>query len=656
MNGTATPPYPNLFSPIDVGGQRLKNRIVHLATLTQMVEANRVSPALINYHAARAAGGAAMSIVEGLAVHPSSVPLRTVITVFDDAGLDGLKRLAAAGETRDCRMLGQLWHVGRQQLWSPIQSPVGVSDQPDALSWTVPHVLGATEIAELVQAFVDAAERLRRCGFSGVELHGAHGYLITQFLSPWSNTRDDDYGGDLARRLRFVIEIIAGIRAACGSDFIVGLKLPADEGVAGGIDRHEAARITRHLAAQAAPDYFAYSQGNFSPSLEDHTPNLHYPPGPFLHLHRRLREAAGGRPVMALGRIVDAEHAERVVADGTGDLVGLCRPLIADPALPAKARAGRARQIRPCIFCNLCWGEVHAGKPLVCIHNPKLGAADEADWRPTAAGVRKRVVVVGAGPAGLEAAWVAAARGHSVTLFGAGAEVGGKLRLEAALPGRAEVAKVYGYQEDRARLHGVELVLGTIADGRAIAARQPDVVVLATGAEPREPPGLAADAPVRSWRSVTLELADDDRPRDGTAVLFDMDHTDATYAFADLLAARFAALVVITPRPALARAAPHTNALGIYRRLAAARARLLTNMRPTGYAGRVVAYENVWNGDKGEIADVQLFAYSTPRRANDSLAAELVERGLEVHLIGDARAPRPLTSAIHEGFLIGDSV
>ncbi len=172
---TAAPPYPNLFSPIDVGSHRLRNRIVHLATLTQFAEANRVTPALINYHAARAAGGAAMSIVEGLAVHPSSVPLRTVITVFDDAGIDGLKRLAAAGEDRGCRMLGQLWHVGRQQLWSPIDSPVGVSDQPDALSWTVPHVLGEAEIGELVEAFVGAAERLRLCGFSGVELHGAHG-------------------------------------------------------------------------------------------------------------------------------------------------------------------------------------------------------------------------------------------------------------------------------------------------------------------------------------------------------------------------------------------------------------------------------------------------------------------------------------------------
>ncbi len=647
--------FPTLFSEVAVGRHRLRNRIAHLATLTNLAAGNRVTDRLVDYHAARAAGGAAMSIVEGLAVHPSSVPLTTCVTLFDDANGDGLKRLAAAGEAHDCRMLGQLWHVGRQQLWNPIDSPVGVSDQPDAFSWTVPHVLREDEIAELVDAFVDGARRLKAAGFSGAELHGAHGYLITQFLSPWSNNRDDAYGGDLERRLRFVAEIIAGIRAACGDEFLLGLKMPAAEGVAGGIDGDEAERITRALAAGGI-DYFAYSQGNFSPSLEDHTPDMHYRPGPFLELHKRMRAAAGGVPVMAVGRVIDAAHAEHVLADGTADLVGLCRPLVADPALPLKAREGRAAEIRPCIFCNLCWGEIHAGKPLLCIHNPKVGAADEADWHPAPAATKRRVAVAGAGPAGLEAAWVAAARGHAVTLYGASAEPGGRLRLDAALPGRAEVAKVYEFQVAQAARHGVEMVLGQAVGVDEIAARRPDLVLLATGSEQRAVDGFEADGPVLSGRAAAAELTAETEPRGGTAVLFDMDHSDPTYALAELMAARFDALVLLTPRPLIARQTPHVNALGIYRRLYGAGVEIVTTATPLSYLGGTVVYANPLSGAARRIDDVRLFVHATPRRAADTLYAPLRALGLEARLIGDARAPRNIFSAIHEGFHVANAI
>ncbi|MFO1350011.1 MAG: FAD-dependent oxidoreductase [Gammaproteobacteria bacterium] len=648
--------FQHLFSPLRVGGLTLKNRIVHLATLTQYADHHRVTPTLIDYHKARAEGGAAMSIVEGLAVHPSSVPLRSVITAFDPASADGLKRLAAAGEERGCRMLGQLWHVGRQQLWSPIDAPVGVSDQPDPLSWTVPLKADAALIRTLIAAFVDCAKRLQDCGFSGVELHGAHGYLLTQFMSPWSNTRDDDYGGDLARRLRVVRDIIHGIRQNCGAGFVVGLKLPAQEGVAGGIDLAEAIRITAHLVAQAQPDYFAYSQGNFSQSLEDHNPNMFYHPGHFLQLHKALRPHAQGVPVMAVGRVTDAGHGERILAEGSADLIGLCRALIADPALPIKAQSGRLSEVRPCIFCNLCWGEIHAGKPLLCIHNPKLPAADEADWRPPRSAKSAPVVVVGAGPAGLEAAWNAAARGHRVMLMGASPQAGGALRLDARLPGRAEVAKVYEYQLRQAERYGVEFVSNRAATIDDIIAHDPRLVVLATGGEPRPPAGLTAESPVFSWRDKVRELVEDDRRRAGTAVLFDMDHSDATYAFADLLALRYQRLALLTPRVQLARAAPYTNAIGIYRRLYAADALSLTAVRPVRYDASGVTYANVFNGKEGVIDDVALFAYSTPRRARDTLYQPLVARGFDVRLIGDARSPRTLFSAVHEGFAAAHSL
>ena len=646
--------FPHLFSPLQVGHTTLKNRIAHLATLTQYGQNNQVTQTLIDYHRARAIGGVAMSIVEGLAIHPSSVPLRTVVTVFDQANKDSLQQLASAGEEYDCRMIGQLWHVGRQQLWSPIDAPVGVSEEPDAFSWTVPQKADRGLIEELVEAFVEAAKRLQDCGFSGVELHAAHGYLLTQFMSPWSNTRDDDYGGDLPRRLRVIRDIINGIRQRCGNNFIVGLKMPAQEGVNGGIDLAEAQRITKHLVAQEKPDYFAYSQGNFSLSLEDHNPNMHYKPGHFLALHRALRPYAAGVPIMAVGRIGDAEHSEHIIADGVADLIGLGRALVADPNWPEKARSGRSDYIRPCIFCNLCWDEIHAGKPLLCIHNPKLPSADEAQWQPTVktGSERKRIIIVGAGPAGLEAAWVAAAQGHQVTSFGVSADVGGALRLDAKLPGRGDVSKVYQYQYQQAQHYGVEFILGQTAEHSDIIECQPDTVLIATGGSPRAP-SLTTDHAIFSWREKVVELTADSSARAGTAVLFDMDHTDPTYAFADLLALRYEKAVIITPRIQLARAAPYTNAIGIYRRLLQANAEIITTAQLVNYADGVVTYANVFSGKEAHINDVALLAYSTPRQANNQLFSELTDQtidGLDVRLIGDARSPRNLFSAIHEGF------
>ncbi len=637
----------HLFQPIELAGRRLRNRIVHLATLTQYGEKNGVSDRLVDYHAARAAGGAAASIVEGLAVHPSSVPLRSVVTLFDDANADGLKRLAEAGESRDCRMIGQLWHVGRQQLWSPIDSPVGVSDQPDAYSWTVPHVLELGEIADIVAGFVDSARRLQAAGFSGVELHGAHGYLITQFLSPWSNTRDDEYGGDRTRRLRFVREIAGGIREVCRKGFIVGLKMPAQEGVAGGIDLAEAQAITRDLTGDGVLDYFAYSQGNFSQSLDDHTPDMHYRPGHFLDLHKQLREAAGGIPVMAVGRVTDSAHAETVLADGQADLIGLGRALVADPALPNKARDGRIAETRPCVFCNLCWGEIHQGKPLLCFLSPTLSTPAEVDERIEPAATAKRLVVVGAGPAGLETAWRAAARGHHVTLIDADSEPGGGLRLDARLPGRDEMAKAIDYLVGRCQAHGVEMRLGQAAAPTAIAAERPDLVVLATGATPRRP-DLPADAEAVSWREALPGLLEGGA-RSGRAVLFDMDHSDPTYAFAHLLTQRFEGVTLLTPRVQIGRNVPYTNALGIYRRLLNAGVEIVTTALPVDHRDGRVTWRNAFTGKETVVDDVALFAYSTPRKANDALAAPLRAAGFEVRLIGDARAPRTLFSAIHEG-------
>lgn len=637
--------FERLLSPLDLGRKQVRNRIVFPAVVSNYAAANMITDRFIDYYAERARGGAGMIITEALVVHPTSIAQPSVVTLFDDRNDAGLAKLAARVESEGARLLGQLWHVGRQQLWNPVSSPVGVSTEPDAFSWTVPHMMDDTEVRDVRDAFIAAAKRLARHGFSGAELHGAHGYLIGQFLSPWSNTRDDDWGGDLERRTRFVREIIAGIRAECGEDFILGLKMPGSEGVAGGIDPDEAARITQRLAAEGSLDYVAYSQGNFSLSLEDHVPDMHYAQGPFLDIHKRMKRETNALPIMAVGRVANAAAAEAAIAEGAGDLVAMGRALLADAGLPNKLMEGRAIDVRPCTFCNACWGEIHAGKPIACIHNPWLGTPKEADEALPASAAAKKVVVVGSGTAGLEAAWVAARRGHDVTLFGAASETGGAARLEAGLPGRGETALVYEFQKQRAENAGVMFRLGETATVEAIAGLAPDHVILATGARQRDPSLAVRDhgQDLRSYLGDAPEGQDS-----GTAVLFDQDHTAATYAAADLLAARFGKLVLVTPRVQLARAVSYVSAIGVYRRLYDAGAEIVLAHVPVSAPEGQVVIRNAFTGAERTIDDVAAFVWSTPRLAEDHLTAPLKAAGLSVSVVGDARAPRGMLAAVHE--------
>jgi len=640
---TGNPHFPHLFSPVTVGERTLRNRIALTATLTNYGAGHRVTDRWIDFLAERAKGGCGMIVTEVIAVDPAALAQGAIVTGYEAENEDGFERAAAAVEGEGACLVAQLWHPGRQQLWAPVRSPKGISDQPDAYSWTVPHVMTTDELRHLVDAYVSAARRLKRCGFGGIELHGAHGYLITQILSP-ANRRTDAYGGSLDNRLRFVAEISDAIRATCGKDFVIGLKMPGDEGVAGGIDPDEAARITAALARHGALDYFAYSQGNFSNSLENHVPDMHFARAPFLDVAKKIRPAAGGKPVMALGRVAMPEEAEAALAAGAGDLVGMTRALIADADWPNKARAGRAAEIRPSSFDNFAWGEIHLGKPLAEIHNPQLGSAGEANWRPPRAVRQRRVVVVGAGPAGLQAARVAAQRGHDVTLVSASPRLGGKLRWEAELPGRGEYRNVLAWMERQLREAGAKVELATRATPDGVVARKPDVVILATGASLRPPPQVAGGSSVRDWDGYLRN-----ERCDGTAVLFDMDHGAATYAVADALAERYRKLVLITPRTQIARNVNYCSAIGIHRRLYAADAEIVVAAEPVAFVDGVLTWRNVFTGRARAIADVGLFLWATPRIADDALAEPLRRAGVDTRVVGDCAAPRDLLCAIHEG-------
>ena len=636
--------YPKLFSEIKIAGRRLRNRICLCATVTNFARVNKITDEWRNFLIERARGGAALLVTEIIAVDPEAIAQSSTVTGFDTTNEDAFQAIALDVQDEGTMIIGQLWHPGRQQLWHPTKSPIGVSNLPDPYSGTVPHVMDETEVYRVADAYIDTAKRLAKCGFDGVELHGAHGYLITQFLSAASNNRNDEFGGDTQSRTRFVRRIARGIKDACGKNFIIGLKMPADEGVEGGVDPDEAEQITRLLSSTGNFDYFSYGQGNFSLSLENHVPDLYFEEGHFIDLHKRMREAADGVPVMALGRIGTPELAEEIIENGNGDLVGMSRALISDPALPKKSQQGDIKNIRPCVFDNFAWGEIHLGKPLTEHHNPYLGKEGEAFPKLLPAEYAKRVLVLGGGPSGLEAAWVAAARGHGVTLFCGSPHLGGSLMTESTLPGRSEMAKIINYQIHQGNTYGVEYVLSHRASSSDVIDFGADEVVLATGSVQRVPKGLNNNEQVVSAREF---VRNSNQYTGEKAVLIDEDFSAATYGVADLLAKNFNKVLLVTSRPRLAGNVNHCSAIGVFRRLYLADIDIRHAEETIGFSSNELMLKNPFSQAETQISGVDLIVYSTPRISIDDLASEI--KPINTHRIGDCRSPRNLLAAIQGG-------
>ncbi|MGZ9064717.1 MAG: oxidoreductase [Burkholderiales bacterium] len=653
-------PYPSLFSPYQLGSTTLKNRIVHASMNTHMAAATRVTDQLINYHAARARGGAALIVTEPISMAPhQNVSYRA--RAWNDDNLDAFKRWADAVESQDCRLLGQIQDPGRGRHNTGVGAhAIGASVLPDDLSWTVPHALTAAEIRSMIDDFATSAARLQRCGFSGVEISGGHGHLFHQFLSPWSNERTDEYGGDWEGRTRFVRELVSALRSACGRDFLIGLKLPGNDFVRGGIGPAEAAIVASRLTASREVDYVCFAHGTHGLALERHLPDAHDPPLPWLDLMRSLRTAVNGVALVALGKIALPAEAESILASGDAELVALGRPLLADAAWPRKVREGREREIRHCVWCNLCWDTINTHlKPIACINNPRVAEPDEADWRPAPAATKRRVAIVGAGVAGLEAAWVAAARGHKVTVFSRSQKVGGKTRLHAMLPGGAPLARIYEYQLDAARRAGVRFEHGVEATAAEISAIESHTVVLAAGSRMLRPPSMPRDMRfMPDLRSAIKSILRDSVRHRGAAVIFDMDHTEATYASAELLWTLFERVVVVTPRDFIAQKTALVTRQSITRRFHEKGIEVVALSQPLWNESvpGTLQYANVYGGEPKTIPDVAFVAYSTPRVSEDALAEPLRAAGIDVRLIGDCALPRGVLAATSEGHAAGNAV
>ena len=640
-----------------MGGFTLRNRVAHASIVTRFVQNGQATDPLIDYYKSRARGGAGLIVGEPLAmINANKDPRR--LRVYDDEGMASLERLAEAVEGHDCRLLGQAQDPGRgRHEAGRNDSAIGVTALPDDLSWTVPHVLSTTEIRGVIEEWARSCARLKKAGFSGIELSSGHGHLFHQFLSPWSNRREDEFGGDLEGRTRFLRELIAAIRAECGRPFIIGTKLPGDDGVPDSIDLDEARLIAAEIAATGEVDYWTFAWGAHARSLWTHLPNAHGERAPYLKDIAQLASVAPEIPAGALGYITDPNEGEYAVSENLADLVFLGRPLITDPAWPEKARTGQEAKIRYCVSCNTCWRSIIDGNRLECDNNPRVAEPDEAFWEPSPAGKKKRITVVGSGIAGLEAAWVAAGRGHEVTVIGQSGEPGGKTRVHAELIGGENLSSIYDYQYLTGKRYGVNYQLdsaGTLAD---VLATEPDEVVLATGAKMIPPAFIPQEyideGFVEDLRSFVLPFIGRKAGEAGRVVIFDEDHTEMTYAAAELLADNFDHVTIVTPRERIATDCTLVNRQEIYQRLYDRDIEIVTSCVPVGLDELEEAelrVANVYNGREQVLSDIISITYSTARRPLDELQAPLEAEGLVVHSIGDCHAPRSVLAATREGY------
>ncbi len=476
--------YPHLFSPVTIGSLNVKNRLLMPAMSINfgVDDQGCVTDQLTAYFKARAEGGVGMMLVGGGGVDPTGLELPDLPALWDDACIPALSDMVRQIRPHDVRFGMQLMHGGRQSYHeykvapSPIPAPAVVKGTP--------HPLSLDEIRELVDAFGESALRCQKAGFDFVEIHGAHGYLINQFLSPNANHRTDAYGGTFANRVRFYLEVLDAIKSRCGQNFTVGARINAEDYIEGGWTLQDALRLVPMLE-EAGADYLHVSAGVYG-SRELTIPSMYVKTGCFVHLAEAVKSVARV-PVVAVGRIKAPDLAEEIIARGKADMVAMGRSLLADPGLPAKVRENRLDQIRPCIGC--CLGCIHAVlqlEPGGCVVNPDVGR-EHLMTETAPAAVPKKVLIVGAGPAGLAAARVAAQCGHAPLVVDQQERPGGLLRLAAKPPGRRELHEIIDfYVKDLARL-GVPLKLGRKIDKELIRQVAPDAVILASGSLPKMP-------------------------------------------------------------------------------------------------------------------------------------------------------------------------
>lgn len=474
--------FKNLFSPIKIGKMELANRLVVAPMVVNYCNPDgTASEKWMAYLEARAKGGFGLIITEDFAVDPKGKGFSFIPGLWNDAQIESHSELTNRIHKHGVKIMAQIYHAGRQTChWVTGEQPLAPSPIPCPRLQELPRELTIPEIQEIVEEFGDAALRAKKAGFDGVEIHGAHGYLVSGFMTLYANKRTDMYGGNLMNRLRFPLEIIANVRAKVGKEFIVGFRISGDEFVPGG----RAIEDTKFIATileENGIDILHISAGVYGSNDTIM--------GAALTRHGMLADLAAevkkvvSIPVITVNRINDPFIAEIILRSGKADLIAMARGSLADPELPKKTLIGNFDDITYCIACMQgCLGEVVQDKPVRCIVNPEVGR--EAEFAVKQTEVKKKVLVVGGGPAGMEAAVAAARAGHEVSLYEKKDKLGGQFYLASVPPGKGEITTFIAALQNRLRSLNVDIHLNTEITHQTVVSQKPEVVIVATGSKP----------------------------------------------------------------------------------------------------------------------------------------------------------------------------
>ena len=647
--------FPHLFQPLSIRGCMLKNRIMSTGHDTTLPVDGTVNDALVAYQAARARGGVGLIVLQVSGVHETARYTNHVLMATDDACIPGYRRVADAVHGFGSVLFAQLFHPGREiaeadgGLLSVAYAPSSV---PNERFHVMPRPLKLPMIRAIVNGYGDAARRLQTAGLDGVEIVASHGYLPSQFLNPRVNLRNDGYGGDLDGRLRFLREVIADIRGKVCDEFVVGMRISGTEEDAQGLSREESLEAIVRLAGSL--DYVNVTLGNsatlggaihIAPPMSFRTAYV----GPYA---ATIKQQVG-IPVFAAGRINQPQDAESLLASGQADVCGMTRALICDPDMPNKAANGAAEEIRACIACNqACIGHFHKGYPISCIQNPVSGRELRFGALP-AAKARRRVMVVGGGPAGMKAAIIAAQRGHEVTLYEASKRLGGQALLAQLLPGRAEFGGlVTNFQRELASA-GVTVRTGVTVDRVQVLREAPDVAVVATGATPYRPE-FASEGTLQivdAWQILKEEVDP------GQSVLvIDWRADWIGIGIAERLALRGCSVRLAVSGVSAGETLPlyvRDAAVASLHRLGVM---ILPYLRLYGSDSDTVYLQHVTSGEAVTLENVNTLVLCTGHTPVAGLADELEELALDVRVIGDAASPRTAEEAVYEGLQAGAEI
>jgi len=655
-------PYKNIFQPLELRHRRLDNRVVFGAHTANMSDMGLPGERHRGYYEERAIGGAAMIVVEPMPVHATAVLTRGNFRHCDDEVVPHFRKLTDTVHAHGTTILQQLYHVGQHGdsdlSFMPHWSPSGLASYHDSDG---SHAMHEAEILEVINCFTRAAQRCQAAGFDGVDLFAAYHALLDQFWTPWSNRRNDRWGGSLENRCRLSLSIINSIREACGEDFIIGISIGYAENTPYIMTLEDFQEVIELHDRSDNLDYVSCGSGNYV-DYERVMPTFVYGEKQGVPLADALKQVVKHAKVTAESHIRTPENADYTIASGASDLVSIVRGQIADPHLVNKARAGRDQDIRGCISCNqMCWGRRSRDYWISCLINPSAGR--EFEWggdRFNKAAIAKKVLVVGGGPAGMEAARCAAERGHQVTLAEALGDLGGQFRLAGLAPRRGQITELMGWYLRQFETLGVEVRYFSPMDEQDIIEFGADDVVLATGSMPDglakqrwlpqvdELPGLG-NGKVFSCEEVFRDQAQLGK----SVIVLDEGGNYRGTGTAWYLADKGHDVSIVTPDPIIGAELTRTTADSLIRE----------NLARLGAKFILESVIDHWHGDRADIRsllddsttsiEASAIVTATTNVVDNEVELALAETDVRFHVIGDAAAPRQAPFAFHDGRKIG---